>query len=673
MSETLAWGRNDDKGTLMYTSIRSYSGDSSFLVFEQSFPEAVPVDAAPWGTKLAAPATLFPSFRSDGHAGGLDCFAYHGVFPSMKACSLATYAPSHQGGAPLVIYNATQDGALPRMTVFSPLTTPKGQHMFAGDKLVGAGVKGTVNLIPKGWSQLFLLSAGHGILDGMMSWGDRMLKFTGKPRADPYRDDVHGSIGFWTDNGGYYHYATGSNATYEEVLPKVKAYHDSLKIPFKHWQFDSWFYPKDGKVDPGGGGGAVVNWTALPSVFPHGMANIQSKLGVPMVMHNRQWSPTSDYVKYEPFKWYKSEKAAVPEDPEAFFRWFFTQQEGWGLAMYEQDWMCTEYDEVEALQTNVSMGDLWLRGMAIGAESNRLAVQYCMPYPYDILSASAYRAVTNARATDDYIKRDQQWAIGATSMFYWAIGILPFKDGFYSSNLPQVGGQVVGPETKPNRATMMAVLSGAMVGPMDGINLLNATRVMSTCMADGTVLKPDRPVMPLESCFSTGVDPAGCHNYFTYSDVPGLGRNFYVYMDTPGELRLQDVMPSGLRAESYAVFDWYASSLSWLDAAKPTSVFKASAGYEGHSYALLAPVIQGWSLIGEKAKIVPSSSGRFHVVSVNFSELYIEVWGVSGEEVEVCAAQRAAVTVVCKEVRFKKTGPLAVHFVSKESGKLTFI
>lgn len=98
-----------------------------------------------------------------------------------------------------------------------------------------------------------------------------------------------------------------------------------------------------------------------------------------MGMHNRQWSPHSDYVKHEAFKWlwlhsanmpypyddnatkdadlifgcvlsfdelkrtcmlyvlstrwYKSKTAAVPEDPEAFFRWFFTQQEGWGLAM----------------------------------------------------------------------------------------------------------------------------------------------------------------------------------------------------------------------------------------------------------------------------------------------------------------------------------------------------
>ena len=111
-------------------------------------------------------------------------------------------------------------------------------------------MKGTVEEIPAGWSQLYLLSAGHGIVDGMMAWGDRMLKFTGKPRANMrlshgfrryrwsfrYGDEILGSIGFWTDNGGYYHYATGSNETYEEVLPKVKAYHESLKIPFKHWQ-----------------------------------------------------------------------------------------------------------------------------------------------------------------------------------------------------------------------------------------------------------------------------------------------------------------------------------------------------------------------------------------------------------------------------------------------------
>jgi hypothetical protein len=262
------------------------------------------------------------------------------------------------------------------------------------------------------------------------------------------------------DNGGYYHYSTGSNksVSYEEVLPRVKAYHDSIGVPFGHWQFDSWFYPKDGAVGSSGGGGAVTNWTALSAVFPakdglDGMRYIQSQLQLPMVMHNRQWSPTSDYVKNLPqFTWYSSKKAAIPTDPPAFFTWFFQQQQGWGLTMYEQDWMSKEYDQVDALRTNISMGDLWLKGMAQGAGSSNRTVQYCMPYPNDVLSASAYPEVTNARATDDYLHVPLQWAIAPPAMFYWAIGILPFKDGFYSSTSKQTGGQTVGPEDNPDRA-----------------------------------------------------------------------------------------------------------------------------------------------------------------------------------------------------------------------------
>jgi hypothetical protein len=106
---------------------------------------------------------------------------------------------------------------------------------------------------------------------------------------------------------------------------------------------DSWFYPKDAKTDPGGGGGAVVNWTSMPSVFPSGMAAFQRSIGLPMVMHNRQWSMQSDYVNHwTDIPWYSGPHFAIPQDPETFFRRFFSQQVGWGLTMYEQDWMCTQ-------------------------------------------------------------------------------------------------------------------------------------------------------------------------------------------------------------------------------------------------------------------------------------------------------------------------------------------
>ena len=121
--------------------------------------------------------------------------------------------------------------------------------------------------------------------------------------------------------------------------------------------------------------------------------------------------------------------------------------------------------------------------------------------------------------------------MGGTSLFYSALGILPFKDGFYSSSAKQVGGQTqtVGPETDPDREALMATLSCAMVGPMDGIHLLNKSRVMTTCRGDGMVLKPDRPVVPSDWCMLQA-DP-GCYVYETSSDVTGNGRATYHYND----------------------------------------------------------------------------------------------------------------------------------------------
>ena len=296
----LSWANASAKQqVLMHTTFQQYPGDPGALVFEQSFPTQLTLNtstapdakdfscfyapdgaAADCATDKTWSSTLFPAFdRSPGPTDALPCFAYHGIFPQMRQCVfgdrlLGSYQASHQGGVPLVVYNRT-DPALP-MAVFSQLDWPKAQHVSSERGLVGIGVKSSVASIPAGWSQRALLSAGTGIGEGMHAWGTRMLRFAGKPRVDHrYRDAVHATIGFWTDNGGYYHYATGGKGqSYEEVLPKVKAYHDALGVRFGHWQFDSWFYPKDGGVDPGGGGGGVTNCArAIPRPPPPAAAH----------------------------------------------------------------------------------------------------------------------------------------------------------------------------------------------------------------------------------------------------------------------------------------------------------------------------------------------------------------------------------------------------------------
>lgn len=47
-------------------------------------------------------------------------------------------------------------------------------------------------------------------------------------------------------------------------------------------QIDSWWYFK-------GDGNGVKNWTAMPSVFPHGIGYVYNMTGWPVLAHNRYW------------------------------------------------------------------------------------------------------------------------------------------------------------------------------------------------------------------------------------------------------------------------------------------------------------------------------------------------------------------------------------------------
>jgi hypothetical protein len=380
--------------------------------------------------------------------------------------------------------------------------------------------------------------------------------------------------------------------------------------------------------------------------------------------------------------------------------------------------MTTEYDGTVALQTNLTLADDWLRGMASGAASSGRTVQYCMPYPHDVLASTAHPAVTNARASGDYFHAPHQWAIGGTALFYDALNLLPFKDGFYSSNLPQVrqadatphigtppdrrapsgphttaaphrdptrpprpigtphdrrapsgphrppqvGGQTVGPETHPDREALMATLSGAMVGAMDGIGLLNASRLNATCRSDGTVLKPDGPATTTDECFRTGEDASTCFVYATHSDVPGLGRAYYLFSndDRPLTPAMVGLAPSLSASHKHAttttamtyehvLFDWYAKTLSPL---RHSQTLPPS--YEGTRYAIVAPVLAyGWVLLGEAMdKFVPLASLRFEQVSPSLHSLDVHLVGAAGESVRVCATRAPQLdeALTCQQV-----------------------
>jgi hypothetical protein len=291
--------------------------------------------------------------------------------------------------------------------------------------------------------------------------------------------------------------------------------------------------------------------------------------------------------------------------------------------------------------------------MANGAGKSGRTVQYCMPYAYEILTAASLPAVTNARASGDYFHSTNNWAIGATSLFYWALNILPFKDGFYSSTNVQRGGQTVGPETNPDREAIIATLSCAMVGPMDGILLLNASRVMTTCRKDGTVLKPDRPLTPPDYCFT--LRQPLCKVYHTYSDIAGFGLVHYVFNNDVSPLVSDMVSMKG--NEAYAVYNWYTKEVVPF---QPRVVLRG--GYENHVYAIVTPVLCGWAFLGEVDKYVTVAGLRFPSITCAASRLTAHVAGVTGETVTVCAARASDWATTCNKLSFARDEVQTVTF-----------
>merc|ERR1711937_512256 len=185
-----------------------------------------------------------------------------------------------------------------------------------------------------------------------------------------------------------------------------------------------------------------------------------------------------------------------------------------------------------------------------------------------------------------------------------------------------------------------------MVGPMDGIYLLNKTRIMSTCRSDGRVLKPDKPLTVVDSCFLRR-DPT-CFIYETHSDIKDYGRVHYYFNNANGaSISPADVYLSADPAKSHLVYNWYTREIHHMG-----SAVNLSSGYEGHVYATVVPVVSDWAFLGEVDKYVTAASIRFSKVAVadvgfGLTTLTASVAGVKGETVRVCAVNAVDMSITC--------------------------
>jgi hypothetical protein len=316
-------------------------------------------------------------------------------------------------------------------------------------------------------------------------------------------------------------------------------YFQEIKLPIATVQYDSWWYYK-------GGISGIKLWEPMPSTLGGPAVNGEPSTWLnlptlPTVLHSRFYQSDNEYIlgtapglpaDWKNWSWYIDTSGAdgvgigVSYDERFFGHIFDRVKEGLSMATYEQDFLARQYESCAALQSEPGAGKKWLGAMSAAAESTNVTIQYCMALPRHILQSAAFPRVTHARASHDYGQSrsddTEQWSpIGLTSLLYWSIGLLPFKDDFWSE-IDQPGNHWNAKEADPELQTLVSSLIAGPVGPADGIGMLNRTRVMQTCREDGILLKPHGPAMNLDSTFAAALADTKAPGASSYIGIPSI-------------------------------------------------------------------------------------------------------------------------------------------------------
>jgi hypothetical protein len=336
----------------------SYAAYADAVVFTQRFPDGATV--SPRG--VDGLASEWPALGPGAHQLGVLTFG--GRFMETSRATKWTGAGSVESGAyggPFVLFDGESNAlVVSAATEFAAHSTaPSTQNASA----VAFGVLGSVANIPRGFAVATVLTLGQeGITSAVRTHGQALLAGTVRPP-----DYATRYLGYSTDNGAYYYY--NPDQDYGTTLRAVRAYAQRERIPYRYALLDSWWYEK-------GSGDGVRNWSCTTQAFPQGCQGLSEELDWRFMLHNREWS--ADNVYRGAYEFAVEPPLALPLE-QRFWDDLLQNGSDWGMIVYEQDWLYTEFLGLNAtLQSSATGAKKWLTQMATAAARVGVTVQYCM-------------------------------------------------------------------------------------------------------------------------------------------------------------------------------------------------------------------------------------------------------------------------------------------------------
>lgn len=293
---------------------------------------------------------------------------------------------------------------------------------------------------------------------------------------------------------------------------------------------------------------------------------------------------------------------------------------------YEQDWLAGY------AQPNFNLTDpeKYLDLMANSMAAAGLTVQYCGQMVGQVLQGSKYGNLTTARVSGDGFNPTHWDSFLYNSRLTSAVGIFPFSDNVYSSDVMSL---------------ILATQSAGMVGMADAIGSEVAANVLQVIRPDGIIVKPDAPMVPLDSTYiadaQAALTQAAPPPMVAYSNSDhGELRTAYVFAYSRaanGGSAAISFTPEqvGIQGAAY-VYNYFAQRGQWISAGAAYTDSTPATG----SYYVVAPAgPSGIALVGDSQRFVSAGAQRIGrmedngslTTSVHFAsgESGVTIWGYS--------------------------------------------
>ncbi len=477
---------------------------------------------------------------------------------------------------------------------------------------VAVGLNAEVGKLPAGFSAAAVVAAAPDIASAYDAWGAALRGLYHRRPASAEADPILRDIGVLTDNAGghyYYNYEYAEGLNYEESLVRFLERSREAGFPFGYLQLDSWWYAKSswnpeekvGRIknpalpdEDWNRYGGLVEWKAQPGVFPKGMAAFHERVKLPFFAHNRFIDKDSPYRK----RYQISGVAAVDL---GYWNELANYAAANGIAVYLQDWLDATYRFSPELRAVPGKGEMFMDGMASAMAAHGITMQYCMAYPLHMLQGVKYPNLTTIRAAGDGLTRSKWTQLAFNARLIHELGAWPATDVMPSGD---------------TAAMLFATLSGGPVGVGDAFEKLDRTNIFRAARADGEIVKPDEPLMPLGVSYLTQAQKTSVPIIAATFTRHGGHATAYVlaFADDPRSATTDfSLTPKDLGfGGTVVVFDPASEAVVIKDADQ--AITGKTTGPDAFAYRIVAPLsASGIAVFGDLGKFV--SMGRKRVVS----------------------------------------------------------